>query len=302
MRILLATITALLALAAAGSAASSPDHPLAGTHYRDSIADLGYRLYFGDSTLDPQPTRARLLIAEASHLGDPRADNNLAYILLNGDSAVRDPQRAFTLFRRAADAGLPTAMAQLADLYRTGTATEPDSATASSLYLKAAARGLRDAETKLIAMNRPAWTLTRPDSLLSLARTYYPRIAPTAAVEMLRIAAQCPDSLTAPDGVPVCATAYAILGDATARGIGKPYDYTESLRLFFIAATLGDPSAQFIIAETLEITPDALIPVAGNTDDDRTNARYWYDQAAKFNIDNAQKAYKRLLPTVRQPF
>lgn len=287
--------------------AVSPDNTLRSkdSHYRDSIADLGYRLYFGDSTLEAQPVRAMLLIAEASHLGDPRADNNLAFILLNGDSTFRDPQRALSLFRRAADTGLPTAMAQLADLYRSGTVCPPDTDAASKLYLDAAARGLRDAEIKLIAMCRPKWIRTAPDSLLHFAQSIYPRIAPTAAVEMLRIVADTPDSISSTDSIPPSATALAILGDAKARGLGTPYDYSQSLLLFFRAARLGDPSAQFIIAETLDLTPDVLIPIASALQqplsDEELTPGYWYERAAAHGITDAKNAYARLLPTVRQP-
>lgn len=293
---------ASLISAAAGSGIQTPVTD-ATLRHRDSIADLGRRLYFGDSLLPPEPVRAMLLIAEASHLGDPRADNNLAFILINGDTAFRDPERAASLFARAAAAGLPTAMAQLADLRARGIGAQADTASANELYLRAAEKGLQDAEYKYIALNRPRWLALSPDSLLAIAHAIYPLRAPSAAVEILSLATAGADSIPPnpdADPVPPQATALAILADAAARGLGSPYDFTKSLSLFLSAAALGDPSAQFIIAETLDMTPDALIPLGTDPASHYNDPRFWYQHAARMGITDAAKAYQRLLPAVRQ--
>ena len=49
-----------------------------------------------------------------------------------------------------------------------------------------------------------------------------------------------------------------MLGHAYARGRGVPYDHRLANEYFARAAILGNPAAMFILAETLEIFPDAL--------------------------------------------
>lgn len=299
MRKLLSIVLLLICLC--GCAVSSHKSPGAPDpallRYADSIASLGSRLYAGDSLLKADPDSSLILLEEAAALGHPRAANNLAYLLLYGDSARRDPGRAAELFRMAADAGLPTAMAQLADLYRQGLGLPADTLKADSLYLLAAGRGLEDADYKLTAMMMPVWQTLAPDSLLQLGRIYYAARANTAAVSCLNLAIRDIDALeenVLTSDVPPQATALAILGDAYAHGRGVPYNFPASLASFLRAARLGDPSAQYIIAETLDLSPDALAHIGVGGDDPDADAQRWYILAARKGITDARTAYRRL--------
>lgn len=105
------------------------------------------------------------------------------------------------------------------------------------------------------------------------------------------------------------AKALALLGDAYSRGQGVEYDHDRSIQLFYEAALRGNPSAEFVIAELLDIFPDALdllLPTpsqpnkissnALNIDPALlTNASYWYDRAAAQGITDAATATTRLL-------
>lgn len=300
---LIVAVVAVLQLVASSSHPATADRlvPAAEVErqrYADSIAELGYRLYFGDSVLEADPVRAYALIEEAAEMGQVRAVNNLAYLLLHGDSAHRDPARAAALFMLAADDGLPTAMAQLADLYRDGVGVPTDTVKAVELYLRASRAGLGDAQRKLVAMSYPTWQKLSPDSLLRLAQSYYPAPAPYAAVDALCLIIERGDSVEIDplaDPVPAAATALAVLADAYARGLGVGYDYRESLQTFYHAALLGDPSAQYILAETLDMMPDALAPFGLTQADPDTDAQRWYTLAARHGITDATQAYRRLL-------
>lgn len=270
----------------------------AGNIYADSIADLGFRLFSGDSLLQRDTVRGRLLIEEAASLGNPRAINNLAFLLLHSDPAHRDTLRALSPFRRAAEYGLPTAKAQLADMLREGVGAPPDTLEARRLYLEASTLGLSDAEMKLVNMDVERWRTIPSDSLLTLAQKYYPSSAPFAADVILGIILErdsTADGSPVASPVPPQATAAAILADAYARGRGVRYDYKKSLEYFYRAACQGDPSAQFILAETLDITPEILSIIGVLPYDPDNDSQRWYIMAARMGITDASQAYSRLL-------
>lgn len=280
-------------IAARGEAPLSA--PLRGEtlRYADSLARAGYTLYLGDSTVKANPDSAIRLLAEAAELGHPKAANNLAFIYLHRDSLRPDTLAALPLLERAARAGLPTAMSQLADIC----AARRDTLSADSLYLLAASRGLRDADVRLTAMLAPKWQALSADSLLSLGRKYYGAGAPFAAVNALSMAIRGYEDLeedVLADSVPPEATALAILGDAFATGRGVSYDYMASLRSFYRAALLGDPSAQFILGETLDLTPDALDALGVDSQSPDADSARWYLLAARKGVTDARIARRRL--------
>ncbi len=69
------------------------------------------------------------------------------------------------------------------------------------------------------------------------------------------------------------------------------YDHDNSVRLYKEAALRGNPSAQFVIAELLDIFPDAIT----FDNPEQNNASYWYDRAAAHGITDAATATTRLL-------
>lgn len=212
---------------------------------------LGY-LYGEGRMVRADADSARIWIMRAADAGDPKAAHNVAYMLLypdgNGRDAVADTV-ALRYLRKAADAGLPQSQTLLADLYAGGRVVPADTAMARSLYEEAIARGFADAELRLLNMMGPRWQRLDSSASLRGAIEYWNMGAPVIAVELLRQVGPAE---------PETARAYAMLGHAYSRGRGVPYDHHKANEYFARAALLGDPSAQYILAETLEIFPDAL--------------------------------------------
>lgn len=251
---------------------------------------LGY-LYGEGRMVKADADSSRLWIMRAADAGDPKAAHNAAYMLLHSGSDGRDAAAdslAVGYLRRAADAGLPQSQTLLADLYAEGRVLRADTARAVALYEKAIAHGFADAQLRLLNMMGPQWR--RYDSAASLgeALRYLNMGAPVIAVEFLR---------NIGPAAPETARAYALLGHAYSRGLGVGYDHAKANEYFARAAQLGDPSAQFILAETLEIFPDALRTLLPDLDaDDATmtpeNLRA---AAARAGVTDAAAATRRLL-------
>lgn len=295
----------------------------AGKGYIPAVSHFGY-LLVKDAQAKADIDSGMRLIEKAAIAGDPKAANNLGYFLSQGEYVAKDYEKALFWLKRAADAGLPTGQAQLADLYRQGLGTAPDTLAATALYEKAIHSGLADAQRKLIAMNARGWQSLPADSALTLARRYYRDGAYTPAVILLENILDRPsnvDTHTAesdnmdrprPAVEPTSAgnmerprpavgrskadneaAAAALLGDAYSRGLGVPYSYEKAIEYFYKAARLGNAPAQFIIAETLDVYPDALD--AWSPKSEERVAAYWYDLAAKSGITDAATASRLLL-------
>lgn len=256
--------------------------------YAPAQSYLGYR-YFNGEAVRQDVDSALFWMAKGAGNGDVKAANNLGYILANSELVTRDYPQALYWLTKAADAGLPAGLSQLADLYRRGLGCEADTARAESLYVEAIHKGLRDAELKLLAMKGRQWETLSADSALSLGKYHYSHGAPVIAVTLFEniIAGKGGSESTGE-----MAKALALLGDAYSRGMGVEYDYARSTSLFYEAALRGDPSAEFVIAELLDIFPDALDSIT--TDPDQTNASYWYEKAASEGITDAATATARL--------
>ncbi len=253
---------------------------------------LGFR-YFNGESVTQNVDSALFWLAKAAGNGDAKAAGNLGFLLANSDAVTRDYPQALKWLTIAADAGIPTGEAMLADLYRQGLGTPADTVKAVELYNSAIEKGLQDAELKLMAMMNGKWMKLPADSLLRTGLFYYTHRAPAIGISLFEKLAS--------EGNP---KALALLGDAYSRGVGVGYDHDRSTAYFLEAALLGDPSAQFIIAELLDIFPDALpdsMPAVGQcslpaiNSDSIGNARYWYDKAARQGITDAESAARLLL-------
>lgn len=237
---------------------------------------LGYRYFNGDYVRQDVDS-ALYWMAKAAGAGDAKAASNLGYLLSHDDAVTRDYPQAVYWLTKAADTGLPVAQSLLADLLRQGLGTPKDTARAEALYTAAIEHGLQDAELKLLSMKGRGWESLSPDSAVALGRHYYTHRAPFIGVTLFENAAahDNPDAL-------------ALLGDAYSRAVGVEYDHDKSVAYFLRAALLGQPSAQFVIAELLDIFPDAL-------SDTIPGAPYWYEKAAAAGISDAEAAASRLI-------
>ncbi|MBD5269328.1 MAG: sel1 repeat family protein [Bacteroides sp.] len=262
---------------------------------------LGFRLFNGEG-VEKDVNEGLRWIEKAAMQGDAKGANNLGWMLSEGEGVVRDYDKAAFWLRRAAEAGLPAGQAQLADLLRTGRGVPADTVMADSLYCRAIEGGLRDAEAKLLSMQREPWRSLPADSALRLGLHHYTHRAPVIGVTLFE---QIANMETPSDSTlrSVKAHALALLGDATTRALGADYDHDRSMLYFTEAALLGNPSAQFIIGELLEIFPDALADILPRLPMDPllsamvvpTEAVHWLDQAAAAGIRDAAAANRALL-------
>ncbi|MDE7380729.1 MAG: sel1 repeat family protein [Muribaculaceae bacterium] len=242
----------------------------------------GFRLYNGIG--GAKDINAGLeWIEKAALNGDPTATNNLGWLLLEGEGVEHDAEKAAFWLTRSAQNGVPSAMILLGDLYREGKGVEKaDTAHALSLYNRALERGMRDVWPRIYSMKHQEWSLLPPEEKVAVGMYYYPRLAPEIGVRIFEAAAT--------EGN---VKSMALLGDALSRGVGIAYDHAKSTDYLFRAAKGGDPYAAFVIAEMLEMFPDAL---NGLTDDnDLKDAQSWYEKAAQKGVRTAEEATRNLL-------
>lgn len=281
-----------------GLSGIEPDYSLAmkllrraaKAEYPPALNLLGYKSIIGEGI--PADTLGGLrYIERAAELGDPRSFNNLGFLYLTGKILPPDTVKAVKWLRRSADAGAPSAMATLGDLYAERKMNVSDSLSvvvADSLYRRAIRLGMGDAQLKLLELRINDYNQLPPDSALNLGLDFYLHNGPYVAFRLFMRAAE--------GGI---ARAEALLGDAYSLGRGVSYDHARSLRHFYTAAAAGDPSAQFVIAELLDVFPDALaeiplehLPPGTEIVADPT---YWYEKAAEQGITTAEQANDRLL-------
>lgn len=228
-------------------------------NYLGYLYGKGYKV--GDRKLIPVDRDSSLMwLRRSADAGDPRAVSNLAYLLLNDtvSSRLRPAERfqadsiAYVYLQKGASAQIPTAFSMLGDMYRNGRWVKRDTLKAAANYEAALERGLGDAEARLIALMGRRWQRLPQDSAFHLGLRYYTGYAPGAGVLLLERAAEIPDTIG------IGARAMALLGDAYSRGVGVKYSHDKSLEYFARAALAGNPSAMYILAETLEVFPNAL--------------------------------------------
>lgn len=227
-------------------------------NYLGYLYGKGYKV--GDRKLIPVDRDSSVMwLRRSADAGDPRAVSNLAYLLLNDSTIgltpaerVHNDSIAYVYLQKGATAQIPTAFSMLGDMYRDGRWVKRDTLKAAANYEAALERGLGDAEARLIALMGHRWQRLPQDSAFHLGQRYYTGYAPGAGVLLLERAAEIPDTTG------ICARAMALLGDAYSRGVGVKYSHDKSLEYFARAALAGNPSAMYILAETLEVFPDAL--------------------------------------------
>lgn len=275
---------------------------------------LGY-LFMKGEMLPADPDSARYWITLAADAGDIRAANNIAFMLLERNDPASD-SLAVSYLVKAADAGLPPALATLASLCAQGRGVAPDTLRAVELFDKAIAAGFRDAELRLLNLMGPEWQSLPPAEALAKALRYWNLGSPLIAVNLLTPLlpdspqAIGPDStpkLIGPDSLPdpgkscgqsprlcLLSRVYALLAHAYSHGTGVPYDHRKANEYFARAALLGDPSAQFILAETLEIFPDALKDILPDLPESMTPESL-RAAAARQGVTSAESATRALL-------
>lgn len=253
---------------------------------REAMNLLGYLLLSGEEGVEQNRSEGLIWLIRAASMGDVKAASNLGWLLVDGSLVEQDLEAGAAWLAKAADAGLPVAMSQLGDLYRHGLGVEQDVAKAEELYRNAFERGLGDAGYKLYDLKKDTYPSMTPEDQVKAGKYYYLRGAPSEGVKLFYMAADCGDP-----------EALALLGDAYSRAIGVPYDHDLSIKYFVKAALGGNPSAQFVVGELLDIFPDALLRLSPEDFPDRPSddPQYWYGKAAEAGVTDAALASERLL-------
>ena len=92
---------------------------------------------------------ARRLFEQAAAQNDARAQTNLGWVYVLGQSVPRDDQRALALFQQAADQKFPNAEDSLGWMYEHGRAVPHDTTQAAFWYKKAADQGFEKSKANL---------------------------------------------------------------------------------------------------------------------------------------------------------
>lgn len=246
-------------------------------NYLGYLYGKGYKV--GGKELIPVDRDSSVMwLRRSADAGDPRAVSNLAYLLLNDtvsalssethpSAQAQNDSLAFVYLQKGASAQIPTAFSMLGDMYRDGRWVKRDTLKAAANYEAALEHGLGDAEARLIALMGHRWQRLPQDSAFNLGLRYYAGYASGAGVLLLERAAEIPDTIG------IGARAMALLGDAYSRGVGVKYSHDKSLEYFARAALAGNPSAMFVLAETLEVFPDALQDLSVDLQDPSINVQ-----------------------------
>lgn len=264
---------------------------------------LGYKLIKGEG-MPRNPSEGLAWIEKAANAGDAKALGNIGYLILSGegndsvvslsDEEIRANElKAAEWLIRAADRNIITAQSLLGDLYRDGRGVNRDSLEAEALYRKAFEGGLTDAAYKLADIRRQKIDSMSAPEILSEGLYYFNRTAPSVGVKLFSRVVEEENQSESPE---LRAKAMALLGDAYSRGRGVDYNYNLSTLYYLTAAQEGNPSAQFVIGEMLEIFPDALNEFSEEKSliPEEKRASYWLELAAEGGVHNASEAMRQL--------
>lgn len=242
----------------------------------------GYLLY-ADSPTENRDT-AIYWLEKAAEAGDFKAMNNLAYVLLDGSAGDDEVKRGIELLTAASVAGVPAATDRLADLYRLGKGVVTDTVMARKLYLEAISKGAPDSEKKLLSLLLLEFEKMSAEEALQEGIIMSEAGARRAAFILFNKAVENDNP-----------KAHTLLADAYAGAKGTDYNNKKAMEHYVKGASGGDPSAQFILAELLEIFPDILSEYSDLTlNPEMSSPTWWYEKAARQNVTDAATAIERL--------
>lgn len=249
-----------------------------------AIYELAKLHDIGFDSIPVDSVKSTALYKAAAEKGYAPAMNFLGFRYYLGEIVSQDVDSALFWIRKAADQGDITAAANLGYLLADSRDVAHDEEEAIKWLTIAAEAGVNEAQLKLVDLMKETWKQLPPDSALSLGSRYYLGNAPIMGAEILQTAANA--------GLP---KAQALLGDAFSKGFGVPYDHQKAIEYFYEGANGGDPSAQFVVGELLEIFPDALNSLIGEESSVLTLPEYWYDKAASQGVTDSETAAQKLL-------
>lgn len=258
------------------------------------LHDIGY------DSIPVDSARSTALYLEAARKGNAKAMNYLGFRYFKGEYVDRDIDSALFWLSKAVEAGDPGAANNLGYLYASGNVVERDYEKAREWFGIAAEAGIHSAEAQLADLFCEG--LGGETDTIGALKLYRKAVrggireAGIKRAELLKSMADAGD-----------ARAMALLGDAYARGEGVSYNHQLSTEYFLKGALGGEPSAAFVIAELLEIFPDAFSEkkysdiILSTVEDEEIrkemhSPQYWYEKAASSGITNAEEAALNLFP------
>lgn len=241
-----------------------------------ALYDLARLHESGYDSIPVDSLRSATLYFKSAEKGYAPAMNYIGFRYYTGNGFSQDLDSALYWIRKAANMGDATAAANLGYLLTESKEIAYDEGEAVKWLTLATEAGVPEAQMKLVELKREVWEGLPVDSVMAIGEEYYFGRAPIAGVALLVIASEKGNS-----------KATALLGDAYSKGVGVAYDHQKSIDYFYKAANEGDPSAQFIIGELLEIFPDAI--------PDSQGAEYWYEKASQGGVKDSEEAYERLI-------
>lgn len=231
-------------------------------------------------TIAADTAKSTALYLKSARLGYAPAQNFIGFRYYLGEGLTQNIDSAIYWIRQAADSGDITAASNLGYLYLDSPVMSHDTVEAVKWLYIATSGGVKGAEEKLIEIEEENWKELPADSAFKEGAAFYLGMAPHAGVTLLQVAAE--------KGHP---QAMALLGDAFSKERGIPYNHKLATQQFYEAAKKENPSAQFIIAELLDIFPDALDNLAPDIE---KSAEYWYEKAKLQGVTDSESAYRLL--------
>lgn len=252
-------------------------------NYMGYLYGKGYSVA-GRQLVAVNPDSARYWLQRSADMGDPRAMSNLAYLILEQAPDRHNDSIAYAYLIKGARDGAPTALTMLGDMTRDGRFVTRDTLKAALYYEAALEHGFADAEPRLISLMAPRWESMSSRETFDTGMRYFTGYAPSAGTWLLKRVARLPavpehpaDSTASAPAATECkanvtsdlalsARANTLLGEAASRGTGLPYSHAQSMEYYVKGALAGDPSALFILSETIGMFPDAIDEVKDNLD------------------------------------
>lgn len=264
----------------------------ADSAYPPALNYLGYIYYNGLLGTHSNQKKGIDLIERAAMAGDMSAAANLGWLLSQKDGRVKyDTDKALYWLKKSAQSGNYLPFEAISDIY-----LQRGDTVVGIQYLDSAAfRGSVQAPYQLLQLREKEYTSLPSDSLINNALHYYHQGSPLMGVLLIEEILNRDDASASTGGL-----ARAIKAQLMSQGYILKYDYDQAQSLFYDAALLGDPSAQFIVAEILDMMPDAFgetgLRNKENVEGELPTAEELRAMAAEKGVTDSRTAISRLLP------
>lgn len=278
----------------------------ADSAYPPALNYLGFLRFNGMLGIHPDPQAGLLLIEKAAMLGDLSAAANLGWLLSQNVGTVKnDTDKALYWLEKASESGSYVPVEAMADIYM----QRGDSAGVDRTLERAAMLGSQQAVYKLFERRKTHYDEMPTQELTDEAFRYYHSAASRLGVLLMDEVVERQDASPSER-----AHIKAVKAQLMSLGLILPYDYDASMRLFYEAACEGDPSAQYIVGETIDLTPDAFRELEKESVSSREiekesvssrevekesvvrTADEWRREASRKGILDSRAALSRLLP------